>query len=88
MAYQANCNKQGFNLPNDIFNDRNTSIKLGIGMNNQDDCHSCNTAISIGSNQFGARNLCVVCVNPPPSGVLHNYSRDNLSGWKVVYDEY
>ena len=81
MAYQDNCNKQGFNLPGNIWNDRNTLFRLGIGMNDQDDCVSCNTAIGLGSNKFGARNL---CCGDPPSGVQHNFSRDKLNGWKVV----
>ena len=62
MAYQANCNKQGFNLPNDIWNQNisNTynKFKLGIGMNNQNDCGSCDTAIGIGIGRYGASNLC------------------------------
>ena len=40
---QDNCNKEGFNIKSYIIN-----LRIGIASNNENNCHSCDTAIGFG----------------------------------------
>ena len=48
-GWQPNCNRQGF----DAFCG-GQSIRLGLFMNNENDCTSCDSAIGIGANSWSA----------------------------------
>ena len=49
-GWQPNCNRQGFNAQVD----GGKSIRLGLFMNEQGDCNSCDSAIGIGANSWSA----------------------------------
>lgn len=84
MGAQNNCNKIGFNLTNSVGSYHNyavDSIRLGIGMNQENDCNTCDSGIGIGIGAYGAGHQCSCCQN---SG---SCNRVAVNATVHIYDE-
>ena len=52
-SLQNNCNKEGFNIREEQYNNRKSYIRIGLVANQEDDCDTCNSCIGFGTSITG-----------------------------------